>query len=93
MTWAVGPKPSMADGMYRQEFWEWSLEKRHREMHRFEFCLTQDEVVFDAADMCRFGRHILVHESMTRSRTGIRWLKRHLEPRSLRERRPLRPRL
>jgi glycine amidinotransferase len=84
MTWAVGPKPSMADSMYREKFWEWSLEKRHGEMHRFEFCITQDEVVFDAADMCRFGRDVLVQESMTTNRAGIRWLKRHLEARSLR---------
>lgn len=84
MTWAVGPKPTMTDSMYREQFWEWSLEKRHREMHRFEFCVTQDEVVFDAADICRFGRDVLVQESMTTNRAGIRWLKRHLEARSLR---------
>jgi glycine amidinotransferase len=84
MTWSVGPKPSMADEMYRQEFWGWPLEKRHREMHRFEFCINQDEVVFDAADMCRFGRDVLVQESMTTNRAGIRWLKRHLEPQGLR---------
>lgn len=84
MTWSVGPKPSMADEMYRQEFWEWPLEKRHREMHRFEFCIKQDEVVFDAADMCRLGPDVLVQESMTTNRPGIRWLKRHLEPLGLR---------
>jgi glycine amidinotransferase len=84
MTWAVGPKPSMADGMYREEFWQWSLEERHKQMHKFEFCVSQDEVAFDAADMCRFGRDVLVQESMTTNRAGIRWLTRHLEQRSLR---------
>jgi glycine amidinotransferase len=82
--WTVAPKPSMADGMYRHEFWQWSLEERHRQMHLFEFCITQDEVVFDAADMTRLGRDILVQESMTTNRAGITWLKRHLEPQGLR---------
>ncbi|WP_228387140.1 hypothetical protein [Streptomyces katsurahamanus] len=69
---------------YREGFWEWPLEKRHREMHASEFCVTQDEVVFDAADISRFGRDLLVQESMTTNRPGIRWLKRHLEPRGFR---------
>ncbi|MBT2364797.1 glycine amidinotransferase [Streptomyces sp. ISL-10] len=84
VTWTVAPKPTMADAMYRQEFWEWPLEKRHAQMHSSEFCVTQDEVVFDAADMSRFGRDILVQESMTTNRAGIRWLKRHLEPKGFR---------
>ncbi|UYB38608.1 glycine amidinotransferase [Streptomyces sp. Je 1-4] len=84
MVWTVAPKPSMADSMYREGFWDWPLEKRHREMHSYEFCVTQDEVVFDAADISRFGRDIVVQESMTTNRLGIHWLKRHLEPRGFR---------
>ena len=84
MIWNAAPKPTMADEMYRQEFWDWSPEERHARMHNFEFCITQDEVIFDAADCSRLGRDILVQESMTTNRAGIRWLKRHLEPRGLR---------
>lgn len=82
--WSVAPKPTMSDAMYRQDFWEWPLEKRHERMHASEFCVTQSEVVFDAADMSRFGQDILVQESMTTNRAGIRWLKRHLEPKGFR---------
>ncbi|MET9359914.1 glycine amidinotransferase [Streptomyces sp. NPDC006632] len=82
--WTTAPKPSMADGMYREEFWDWPLEKRHAQMHSHEFCINQDEVIFDAADMSRLGRDILVQESMTTNRAGIHWLKRHLEPRGFR---------
>lgn len=53
-------------------------------MHQFEFCVSQDEVIFDAADCSRLGRDVLVQESMTTNRAGIRWLKRHLEPRGFR---------
>ncbi|MEE1782952.1 glycine amidinotransferase [Streptomyces sp. SP17BM10] len=84
VTWTTAPKPSMDDDMYRQEFWDWPVEERHRRMHSFEFCITQDEVVFDAADISRFGRDLIVQESMTTNRTGITWLKRHLEPRGFR---------
>lgn len=82
--WTTAPKPSMADGMYREDFWDWPLERRHERMHAFEFCVTQNEVVFDAADMSRLGRDILVQESMTTNRAGIRWLRQHLEPRGFR---------
>jgi glycine amidinotransferase len=84
MLWHAAPKPSMADHMYRQDFWEWPLAERFARMHEFEFCITQDEVIFDAADCSRFGRDVFVQESMTTNRAGIRWLKRHLEPRGLR---------
>jgi glycine amidinotransferase len=84
VVWTTAPKPSMADAMYREEFWSWPLKQRHQEMHSFEFCITQDEVAFDAADMSRFGRDIIVQESMTTNRVGITWLKRHLEPRGFR---------
>ncbi len=84
VVWTTAPKPSMRDGMYREGFWEWPLEKRHSEMHSFEFCVTQDEVIFDAADISRFGRDLIVQESMTTNRAGITWLKRHLEPKGFR---------
>lgn len=86
MVWTVMPKPTMADSMYRPEFWDISLEERYRRMHSFEFCITQDEVLVDAADMSRFGRDIIIQESMTTNRRGIEWLRRHLEPRGLRVR-------
>ncbi|GAA1542769.1 glycine amidinotransferase [Streptomyces albidochromogenes] len=84
VSWTVAPKPTMADAMYRQDFWQWPLEERHARMHASEFCITQNEIVFDAADMSRLGRDILVQESMTTNRAGIRWLKRTLEPKGFR---------
>jgi glycine amidinotransferase len=84
VTWSVAPKPTMADDMYREEFWDWPISRRHDAMHSFEFCVKQDEVIFDAADMSRFGWDVIVQESMTTNRAGIRWLKRHLEPRGFR---------
>jgi glycine amidinotransferase len=84
MIWNAAPKPSMSNQMYRPEFWDWPLQQRYERMHSFEFCVTQDEVVFDAADISRLGRDLLVQESMTTNRAGIEWLRRHLEPRGFR---------
>ncbi len=84
MIWNAAPKPTMQDAMYREEFWTWPLEERYARMHDFEFCITQDEVIFDAADCTRLGRDVFVQESMTTNRAGIRWLKKHLEPRGFR---------
>src|SRR6266568_6487437 len=69
--WTTAPKPTMAERMYREDFWDWPMAKRWARMHDFEFCVTQDEVIFDAADIVRFGRDIFVQESMTTNRTGI----------------------
>ncbi|MCM0622526.1 arginine deiminase family protein [Nocardioides bruguierae] len=82
--WTAAPKPSMHDRMYRQEFWEWPLVERHKRMHDFEFCVTQEEVLFDAADASRFGNDIIIQESMTTNRAGIEWLRRHLQDRGIR---------
>ncbi|MGE3255244.1 glycine amidinotransferase [Pseudonocardia sp.] len=84
VSWTAAPKPSMDAGMYRSEFFELSLDERHARMHDFEFCVTQDEVVFDAADITRMGRDVFVQESMTTNRAGIEWLRRELTPRGLR---------
>ncbi len=84
MLWTAAPKPSMGDGMYRPEFWEWTREERTEQMHRYQFAVTQEEPVFDAADICRLGRDLFVQESMTTNRQGIEWLRRHFNPRGVR---------
>lgn len=84
LLWTAAPKPSMADTMYRRGFWGLTDAQRHARMHDFEFCVSQDEVIFDAADCTRVGRDIFVQESMTSNRLGIEWLRRHLRPRGVR---------
>lgn len=84
MTWVAGPKPTMSDTMYRPEFWTLSADERDAAMHRLEFCVTADDVLFDAADLTRMGRDVFVQESMTTNRAGVSWLRRHLGQRGLR---------
>ena len=84
MAWTAAPKPSMADEMYEPEFWERTLAQRHADMHAYRFCVTNEEPLFDAADMTRMGKDVFVQESMTTNAQGISWLTRHLESRGLR---------
>ncbi len=84
LQWTSAPKPSMANGMYHPEFWDWSEEERRERAQHAEFCLSQHEVVFDAADCVRLGNDIFVQESLTTNRMGVEWLRRHLAARGLR---------
>jgi glycine amidinotransferase len=79
MMWKAAPKPSMDDCMYKEDFWDWSKEKRYEKMHDYEFCVTNEEPVFDAADITRCGKDIFVQESMTTNKAGIEWLSRELK--------------
>lgn len=84
MQWVCAPKPTMSDEMYNEDFWRWPLHTRYQRMHDFEFCVKQEEVIFDAADISRFGRDVFIQESMTTNRAGIAWLRRHLAPKGFR---------
>lgn len=44
------------------------------------FCLTNEEPIFDAADIMRCGKDIFVQLSMTANAAGIEWLARELAP-------------
>lgn len=39
-------------------------------MHNYQFCITEKEVLFDAADIMRAGKDIFVQLSMTCNRSG-----------------------
>ena len=51
---------------------------------RYAFCITEEEPIFDAADMMRFGKDVFVQLSMTANRAGIEWLQRELAPHGIR---------
>lgn len=51
--------------------------------HKFEFSITEDEPVFDAADVARFGKDLYVIHSNTTNKGGFNWLKRHFATRGV----------
>jgi glycine amidinotransferase len=84
MLWKAAPKPSMADDMYDLSWWDWTPEERWEHMHKYQYCITNEEPIFDAADITRCGKDIFVQTSMTCNYAGIEWLRRELEPEGVR---------
>jgi len=84
MLWKAAPKPSMADSMYDDGWWGISKEERYARMHSYRFCITDEEPIFDAADMMRCGKDLFVQLSMTSNGAGHEWLARELAPHGLR---------
>ena len=73
------PKPRLTDKDYREDYFaetigtkkrlEWTAEKF--------FVTTEEEPLFDAADILRFGRDLVVQHGFTTNLKGIDWLRRH----------------
>jgi glycine amidinotransferase len=81
--WTAAPKPMMGDSSYTTEFWDWDIEERKRRMHEYTFCINENEIMFDAADCLLIGDMMFVQQSMVTNLAGIRWLKRHFEPKGI----------
>ena len=84
MLWKAAPKPSMADEMYDASWWDWTPDERWEHMRKYKYCITNEEPLFDAADITRCGKDIFVQTSMTCNYAGIEWLRRELEPQGIR---------
>lgn len=79
--WTAAPRPMMRDELFKEDFpWE-DEEKRAELVARGQFILTEAEVCFDAADVLKFGKDILICLTHATNRSGVEWLRRHLEPR------------
>merc|ERR1719230_1499526 len=82
--WTAAPKPLMRDESYNVDFWTVSEEERIRRMtSEYWYCTNEREVFFDAADCNLIGDVMFVQHSMTTNVSGIRWLKRHFEPKGI----------
>jgi len=84
MLWKAAPKPSMADEMYKPGWWALTQSERYARMHEYDFAITEEEPIFDAADIMRCGKDLFVQLSMTCNRAGIEWLRRELAPHGVR---------
>jgi glycine amidinotransferase len=84
MLWKAAPKPSMEDDMYKPTWWDYTLEERYARMHMYDFAITNEEPIFDAADIMRCGRDLFVQLSATCNNAGIDWLRRELRPHGMR---------
>jgi glycine amidinotransferase len=73
------PKPRLTDADYRPDY----LSEKIGDQKRLEwtadkyFVTTEEEPLFDAADVLRFGKDLVVQHGFTTNLKGIDWLQRH----------------
>ena len=75
----AAPKPRLTDADYRPDYLsdKIGVEKRLEWTEQKFFVTTEEEPLFDAADVLRFGRDLIVQHGFTTSLKGINWLSRH----------------
>lgn len=73
------PKPRLTDADYHPDYLsdEIGVEKRLQWAAEKFFVTTEEEPLFDAADVLRFGRDLVVQHGFTTNLKGIDWLSRH----------------
>ena len=78
----AAPKPRLTDKLYRLGFWdEVETFTEEEQIQRYtmnkQWALTEEEPVFDAADIGRFGKDLFVQRSTCTNASGMSWLRRH----------------
>lgn len=80
--WEAAPKPRLTDRSYKKDFWKQfnaKSEEEQIEQHTKakDWVLTEVEPLFDAADVARLGKDLLVQRSTVTNAAGVDWLRRH----------------
>jgi glycine amidinotransferase len=78
----AAPKPRLTDRTYKIGFWdevETKTEEEQIEQYTMkkQWALTEEEPLFDAADIGRFGKDLFVQRSTCTNTSGMSWLRRH----------------
>ncbi len=75
----AAPKPRLTAADYRDDYLSENIDVDQRlkwTAERF-FVTTEEEPLFDAADVLRFGKDLIVQHGFTTNLKGIEWLRRH----------------
>ena len=66
---------------FKSNYWEeykgWTEEQKVASMHTGSWALTEEEPLFDAADVGGAGKDLFVYHSSVTNAAGIDWLRRH----------------
>ena len=78
--WESAPKPRLTEKSYNTNFWkEWNALDEEEQLERGmrkDWAITEEEPLFDAADVARCGKDLFVQQSKVTNAAGIEWLKR-----------------
>lgn len=77
--WEAAPKPRLTDASFRPGYLDPSVsdEERRKWVTDRVFVTTEEEPLFDAADITRFGKDLFVQHSFTTNLKAMDWLRRH----------------
>ena len=79
--WEAAPKPRLTEASFKMDYWEkyakMPREEKEKAMRNGNWVLTEEEPMFDAADIGRAGKDLFVYHSSTTNKAGLDWLRRH----------------
>lgn len=80
MKWEAAPKPRLTDADYKSDYLcdKIAVEQRLKWTAEKNFVTTEEEPLFDAADVCRMGKDLFVQHGFTTNFKAMDWLQRHL---------------
>jgi glycine amidinotransferase len=75
------PKPRLTEDRYFDNYYHhvynvWTDAEKKARSRRGEWQLTEKEPLWDAADVMRFGKDLIIQHSSVTNRAGIDWVKR-----------------
>lgn len=76
--WTQAPRPRLTDRSYKHNYYDEkiSLEERLVRTANKDFVTTEEEIMFDAADVMRLGKDLFVQHGLTTNRKAMEWLQR-----------------
>lgn len=87
--WSSAPKPRLTDKSFVKNYdynlhHVWSEKEKERRILEWDFQLTEEEPLWDAADALRAGRDIFWNRSCVCNHAGVDWATRHFAARGIR---------
>ena len=79
MRWESAPNPRLTAATYKSNYLPEGIteQERHKKIEERDMILTEQEPLFDAAEVLRFGKDLFYHNNFTSNLKGLNWLKRH----------------
>ena len=76
--WTQAPRPRLTGKSYKHNYYDEriTLEERLVRTANKDFVTTEEEILFDAADVMRMGKDLFIQHGLTTNRKAMEWFKR-----------------
>ena len=77
--WTQAPRPRLTDESYKHDYYSESigLEERLERTAAKDFCTTEIEPMWDAADLLRMGKDLFIQHGLITNRAAMEWFQRY----------------